>query len=176
MRRARAFDRAALAAIYDDNAQPIYRYVYRQVGQVETARDLTAQVFQNLLQAIQNGRGPEENVRAWLYRAAHNAVVDHFRRQQHRNHLPLKEDLATTGDDPVRLAEQRISAETVRAALHRLTPEQRQVITLKFLEGFSNAETAEVMGKPVGAVKSLQHRALAALARQLAPSKEKVLL
>lgn len=175
LRRASAFDRAALAAIYDDYHQPIYRYIYRQVGDVETARDLTAEVFQHFLQAIQTGKGPDQNLQAWLYRTAHNGVIDHYRRRQHRQHLPLQEELVNAHDDPAQLAEGKLSAAEVRAALHQLTAEQQQVLTLKFLEGLSNQETATVLNKPVGAIKSLQHRALAALQRQLASVKEKIL-
>ena len=174
LRRAGALDRGALAAIYDEYHQPIYRYIYRQVSDVETARDLTAEVFRRLLQAVQQGKGPDQNLRAWLYRSAHNVVVDHYRRQQHRQHLPLEEQLVNSNDDPVALAEKQLLAEQVTAALWQLTPDQRQVITLKYLEGLSNEETANVVNKPVGAVKSLQHRALAALQRQLVKTKEKV--
>jgi RNA polymerase sigma-70 factor, ECF subfamily len=175
LQRARAFDQNALAAIYDDYHQPIYRYIYRQVSDVETARDLTAEVFQRLLKAIQKDQGPNRALQAWLYRTAYHCVVDHYRRQQHRQHLPLKDELVDAADDPVSLAEARISAETVRAALHQLTPDQQQVLILKFLEGLSNQETAAVLNKPVGAVKSLQHRALATLQRRLTPVQEKVL-
>jgi RNA polymerase sigma-70 factor (ECF subfamily) len=172
LQRARACDRAALAAIYDDYHQPIYRYIYRQVGEVEPTRDLTAEVFQRFLQAIHRGTGPERA--AWLYRTAHNVVVDFYRRQQHRRHLPLDEELANAEHDPVRLAEDRLSAEQVRHALQQLTPDQQQVVILKFLEGLSNAEVATVLNKPVGAIKSLQHRALAALQRQLIPAEERL--
>lgn len=172
LRRAQALDRAALAAIYDNYHQPVYRYVYRRVGDVESARDLTAEVFRRFLQAMQDGRGPDQHLGAWLYRTAHNIVVDFFRRQQHRRHLPLEEELVNAADDPAGVAEKRLSVARVRAALQHLTPDQQQVIALKFLEGLSNQEVAAMLGKPVGAVKSLQHRALAALQRQLAPDKE----
>lgn len=167
LQRARSFDRQALAAIYDEYQQPIYRYIYRQVGDTEVARDLTADVFQRFLQALQKGQGPEEQLKAWLYRVAHNNVIDYYRRRQHRQHLPLDERLVESGESPATLAERNISAKQVREALVHLTPDQRQVITLKFLEGFSNVEVADILNKPIGAVKSLQHRALAALQRQL---------
>jgi RNA polymerase sigma-70 factor (ECF subfamily) len=175
LRQARAFDRVALAAIYDDYHQPIYRYIYRQVGEVETSRDLTAEVFRRFLQAIHDGKGPDRKVSAWLYRTAHNAVVDHYRRQQHRRHLPLDEELVEAAADPVSMAEGHISAQQVRAALRQLTSDQQQVITLKFLEGLSNTEVATVLNKPISAIKSLQHRALAALQRRLIPAKERIL-
>lgn len=174
LERARSFDRKALTSIYDDYQQPLYRYIYRQVGDVEVARDLTAEVFQRLLQAFEKGHGPEQKLKAWLYRVAHNNVVDYYRRQQHRQHLPLDERLIENGDSPAVLAERNISAQQVRKALQNLTPDQQQVITLKFLQGFSNSEVAELLDKPIGAVKSLQHRALAALQRQMALVQEHV--
>jgi RNA polymerase sigma-70 factor (ECF subfamily) len=167
-------DRARLAAVYDEHHPAIYRYVYRQVGDVETARDLAAEVFHRLLRAARGDAGPDRHLKAWLYRTAHNIVVDHYRRQGHRRHLPLDEGLIDAGDDPASSAERRLSAARVRDALSRLTPDQQQVIVLKFLEGLSNQEVADVLGKPVGAVKSLQHRALAALGRELAPDKERM--
>jgi RNA polymerase sigma-70 factor (ECF subfamily) len=163
-----------LAAIYDEYHSPIYRYIYRQVGDVESARDLTAEVFHRLLRSLQDRGGPDRNLSGWLYRTAHNMVVDFYRRQQHRRHLPLDETLVDCDDDPVETVERRLSAAQVRAALQHLTPDQRQVIVLKFLEGLSNQEVAKVLDKPVGAVKSLQHRALATLQRQLDSNKERV--
>jgi RNA polymerase sigma-70 factor (ECF subfamily) len=162
-------DRAGLAAIYDEHYPLIYRYIYRQVGDVELTRDLAAEVFHRLLRSVQKQKHPGQHLKAWLYRTAHNIVVDHYRRQQHRQHLPLDEELIDADDDPAQTAERRASAARVRAALHKLTPQQRQVIALKFLEGLSNQEVAAVLSKPIGAVKSLQHRALAALQQHLAP-------
>jgi RNA polymerase sigma-70 factor (ECF subfamily) len=174
LQRARAFDQATLAKIYDDFHQPIYRYIYRQVSDVETARDLTSEVFHRLLKSLQKKKGPDQNLQAWLYRTAYNCVVDHYRRQQHRQHLTLNEELVDVRDNPETAAENHISSELVRTALHHLTPDQQQVIILKFLEGFSNQETANILNKPVGAVKSLQHRALAALQRRLNATQEEV--
>lgn len=169
-----AFDGNKLAAIYDEFHLPIYRYIYRQVSDVEMARDLSSDVFHRLLQAVQKGNGPRQDIKAWLYRTAHNIVVDHYRRRQHRQHLPLFESIVDADMDPSGTAEQRMTADLVRVALDLLTPDQRQVISLKFLGGLSNSEVAEVMDKPIGAVKSLQHRALAALQRQLIPTKERM--
>lgn len=158
-------DRQNLAAIYDYYQPLLYRYIYRRVGDVDVALDLTGDVFRRLLQAIDQGAGPDENVRAWLYRTGHNIVVDHYRRQQHRQHLPLKDEVLSAPEDPARTAEQHLDAERVRHALQRLTPEQQQVLTLKFLEGLDNDEVAEILDRTVGSVKALQHRGLAALRR-----------
>ncbi|MBE2223308.1 MAG: sigma-70 family RNA polymerase sigma factor [Anaerolineae bacterium] len=174
--KANAFDRKAITEIYEAYQQPLYRYIYRQVGSVETARDLTSELFSRFLQAVKNGTGPTRQLKAWLYRVGHNTVVDYYRRQQHRDHLPLNDLFVDANEDPVRSAELNIDAERVRLALTRLTPDQRQVISLKFFAGFTNQEIAEVMDKPVGAVKALQHRAIAALQRQLVPMEEQAYL
>lgn len=174
--KATAFDRKAITAIYEAYQQPLYRYIYRQVGSVEAARDLTSEVFSRFLQAVKNGTGPTQQLKAWLFRVGHNTVVDYYRRQQHRNHLPLDNVLIYADTDPVRSAELNIDADRVRLALTRLTPDQRQVISLKFFAGFTNKEVAEVLDKPVGAVKALQHRAIVALQRELLPVEEQELV
>lgn len=170
-----SLDRKTLATIYDDYQPLIYRYIYRRTGEIEVARDLTAGVFERFLQAVGKGKGPAGNLRAWFYRVAHNIVVDHYRRQQHRNHVPLYDEALMTDDGPDDAVERQLQAERLRSALNQLTADQQQVVSLKFMEGLSNQEVADVLDKPVGAVKSLQHRALAALHRQLDQVEEEVL-
>lgn len=169
LREAKKGSQPALAAIYDAFHQPLYRYIYRQVDGPETARDLTADLFRRFLQALQNGTGPEQQLSAWLYRVAHNIIIDHYRRQQHRDHVPLYEEVVSADDDPVHLAEAHIATDQLYRALQQLTPDQQQIIALKFFAGLSNQEIAAIVAKPVGAVKALQHRAIAALRRQLQP-------
>ena len=172
---AKAYDRQTLADIYDEYQPQIYRYISRQVEDLDTARDLTSEVFNRFLTALESGQGPDRNLKSWLFRSGHNIVVDHYRRRQFRGHLPLSEHIPDNSTDPALEVENRLAAGRVREALETLTPDQRQVITLKFLASFSNAEVAEIMDKPVGAIKSLQHRGLASLQRQLIPAKEKTL-
>lgn len=172
LQRANNCDRNTLAGIYDDFQPRIYRYVYRQIGDVETTRDLTAEVFKRFLQAVHEGKGPAEYLSAWLYRVAHNLVVDHYRREQYRQHMPLDQDLYASGDNTGQTAENLVMAGNVRQALRQLTPDQQQVIALRFLEGLTTREVAKITGKPAGAIKSLQHRALAALQRQLLQSED----
>jgi RNA polymerase sigma-70 factor (ECF subfamily) len=174
LQRANALDRQALGTIYNDYHQRLYSYIFRRVGDVEIARDLTADVFRRFLQATANGTGPSDNLRAWLYRVAHNIVIDHYRRQQHRQSYPLEEKMICGDEDPRQEAEQQLLAAQVRVALRHLTADQQQIISLKFLEGLSNDEIAEITEKSVGAVKALQHRALAALRRQLVPFEQEV--
>jgi RNA polymerase sigma-70 factor, ECF subfamily len=172
--RARLMDSTALAAIYDEYQPLIYRYIYWQLGDVEATRDLTADVFQRFLQALRHQTGPDRYLAAWLYRTAHNVLIDHYRRQQHRQHMPLEEDTAHTDGDMADDIDQQITADKVRSALQTISDDQRHVITLKFLQGMSNEQVALMLDKPVSAVKSLQHRALAALRRHLGAQKEMV--
>jgi RNA polymerase sigma-70 factor (ECF subfamily) len=172
LERALRFDRDALAAIYDFYHPLIYKYILNRVDEPEIARDLTGELFKRFLQTLQRSQ-VITNLRAWLFRAAHNLVIDHYRRREHRRHLQLNETLPAAGPEPAIIAAAHLQADAVRKAISQLTPDQQQVITLKFLVGFSNQETADILQKPVGAVKSLQHRALASLQRQLLPVQEK---
>ena len=168
MQASKTVARSWLAEIYDQNHQPIYRYIFRQVGDMETSRELTGEVFQRLIKAVQGELISDSHVSPWLYRTAHNLVIDHHRRQKHRQHLPIDEGQIEAVADTELDAELQLCMDAVRAALQDLTYEQKQVILLKFLDGLSNQEVAERLDKSVGAIKSLQHRALAVLRHRLA--------
>ncbi len=163
--RLRALEEEALVAAYDAFQPPLYRYAYRLLGRVDVAEDVVAETFQRLIQALHRGQGPRRHIQAWLYRVTHNLAVDHYRRDP-PSLVPLTEELAAA-EKPDEEMLRRLAQERVRLALRRLTPDQQQVILLKFLEDLSNEEVAVIMGKPVGAIKSLQHRALASLRRIL---------
>ena len=168
LKGARAFDRGSLAEIYDQYSPGLYRYAIRLLGDSNQAEECVAETFSRFLQVIKRGSGPREHLQAYLYRIAHNWVTDQYRNQ---SALPLDPDYEIEGDpdsDPQLSGSDVFLKDQVRRALMQLTPNQRQVIILKFLEGWNNAEIAKAMKKPVGAIKSLQHRALAALNRLLA--------
>jgi RNA polymerase sigma-70 factor (ECF subfamily) len=142
----------------------LFRFAYRLTGDSDVAEDVVAETFSRLLIAIRNGGGPKVYLRAYLYRVAHNLAMDHHRATAP---LPLDEsDPHLTADGPSANDDVR-DQQMARQALWRLTPDQRQVIVLKFYQGLSNEEVAAALDKPVGAVKSLQHRALDALRRML---------
>jgi RNA polymerase sigma-70 factor (ECF subfamily) len=165
LHRARAFDEQALGQIYDAYFERLYRYAYRLVGDVESAQDIASETLRRLLEALRDGRAPN-HLGAWLYRVAHNLAMDQQRPAE--SIVSLESDLdQADGADTEGDSEQRIVQEQVRAALAHLTPEQQNVVVLKFLEGYSNAQVGALMNKPEGAIKSLQHRALAALKRAL---------
>ncbi len=170
--KARRFDQEALAEIYDQYSPGIYRYAYRLLGDTCMAEDCVAETFSRFLRSLQNGGGPRDQLSAYLYRVAHNWITDQYRRSPPPS-LELDEDAA----DELEGVEDTISGkqqgERLRAALMLLTPDQRQVIVLKFLNGWENDTIARAIQKPVGAVKALQHRALGSLRRMLLSEREK---
>ncbi len=134
------------------------------------AEDCVADTFSRFLLALKRGGGPRQHLQAYLYRVAHNWVVDHYRRTPP---VALEDQKALRSDvDLAQRVEHKLESERVRAALRLLTDEQRQVIVLKYLEELSNQEVANIMGKTVGAVKAMQHRALASLERLLIAAEE----
>jgi RNA polymerase sigma-70 factor (ECF subfamily) len=139
------------------------------VGDAALAEDLTGELFLRVLRAIRNERAWRDSFAAWVYRIAHNLVVDHFRRQPPVPSLSLDETLLVSKEDgPVHAAESAIDRGRLRQAIARLTPDQQQVLALRFGEGFKAREVARMMQKTTGAVEALQRRALAALRRMLA--------
>ncbi|HOT92124.1 MAG TPA: sigma-70 family RNA polymerase sigma factor [Anaerolineae bacterium] len=174
LRRARQWNEDALTQIYDTFAPVIYRYVYRHVGHQNTAEEITAETFHRFLVALKQGGGPTEHLSAWLYRVAHNLIVDFYRRQpaQEPESLDGVEETLAESDRGVVHVEQQMQVERARAALRQLTPLQQQVITLRYLEELSNAEIARVVERTEGAVKALQHRALDSLRRILEEGNE----
>ena len=168
LRRARRYDEQALVEIYDTLSPAIYAYAMRLLGDVDLAEDCVAETFSRFLNALSAGGGPKDYLKAYLYRVAHNWITDRYRHT--RPETPLDQNLELTADEkaePHTSVVDKMERQELRAALALLTPEQRQVVTLKYLENLDNAEIAEALQKPVGAIKSLQHRALGTLRRIL---------
>jgi len=168
LKRAKTYDPAALSELYDRYAPKMYAYIYRRVDDAALAEDLTSELFLRTLQAIQNEQVWRKSFSAWLYRIAHNLVVDHYRHRLPASEIPLDEELAATGGNPAATVETNLDHERLRAAVGRLTPEQQEVLALRFGQGFKAREVGEIMGKTTGSVEALQHRGLAALRRILA--------
>lgn len=165
---AAGFDEKALGEIYDRYEARIYSYIYRRTGNESLAEDLTAQVFLKMLEAIRNDKGWRSSFSGWLYRIAHNAVIDYYRQRDRQQQVSLEDTLTTTASDhnPVVMAEASLDAERLRSAISRLTDEQAEVVTLRFLEGYSIGEVALMLDKTEGSIKALQYRAVTTL-RQL---------
>jgi RNA polymerase sigma-70 factor (ECF subfamily) len=167
LERARAYDVDALGELYDQYAPLIYAYLYRRVHDAQLAEDLTGEVFVRVLQAIQSEQFWHISFRGWLYRIAHNLLVDHYRKQPSVPMLALDEQLVAAQGDPDSALAEKLSRQDLLAAISQLTLAQQQVLVLRFGEQLAAREVAEIMGKSVGAVELLQHRALIALRRIL---------
>jgi RNA polymerase sigma-70 factor (ECF subfamily) len=155
----------ALAEIYDTYSPGLYRYAMRLLGDTGLAEDCVAETFARYLKALQERRGPREHLQAYLYRIAHNWIVDLYR--DHQQTFALSEALPCD-EVPEEEAAKHIRQKQVRKAIRSLTPDQQKVITLKYLEDWCNEEIAQVLHKPIGAIKSIQHRALVSLQKLLA--------
>jgi len=162
--RARSLDPDALAELHERYYRMLYFYVLGRVGERAVAEDVTAEAFIRLLEAFHRGRGPERHLAAWLFRTADHLVADHHRARYRHPEVPLEEEWGSSREEEW---EDVVLQERVREALNHLTPDQRAVILMRFWMDLPLARIAQELGKSVGAVKLLQHRALAALAKRL---------
>jgi RNA polymerase sigma-70 factor (ECF subfamily) len=166
--RAQAGDRGALEELYLLHFDRIYSYLHVSVGNKHDAEDLTTQTFLKMLESIGRFRWQSAPFSAWLFRIAHNLAMDHFRAT--RRWQP-EEDVPEPPADESTSAEagalESIGQKSMMELIEDLSPEQQQVLTLKFVFNFANGEVATILGKTEGAIKSLQHRALASLQKQL---------
>jgi RNA polymerase sigma-70 factor (ECF subfamily) len=161
-------DRHALEELYLLHFDRIYSYLHMSVGNRHDAEDLTTQVFVKMLESIGNFRWRSAPFSAWLFRIAHNLAMDHFRANKR---WQLEEEVPEPDPGEGSAAEEEalesIGRQSMLQLIEKLSPEQQQVLTLKFVFNFSNADAATILDKTDGAIKSLQHRALASLQRQL---------
>ncbi len=167
VRKATQGDQEAFGQIYEQYFDKIYRYVAFKIGDKTEAEDMTQQVFLKALRSISSFKWKGKTILAWLYRIAHNQVVDYYRKTKKRNDSYLDESLVSSNSNPQKLAEHKFDVERVVNATRRLTDLQREVIALRFTSELSTAEVAEIMGKKQGAIKALQHSAVVALRKQL---------
>src|SRR5882762_7961426 len=170
--RASKGEAAAFGLLYDRHVDAIYRYVYYRVRDDAEAEDLTSDVFMRALKAMPRYE-PRQAFLAWLYRIARNAVIDRARKGNRQ--VSFEDALEHPGVDKIVEPDAEILAHsdsaTLRDALQQLTPLQREVVVLRFLEGFSTLEIAGMVGKREGTIRGIQFRAIGAL-RQLIPSRE----
>jgi RNA polymerase sigma-70 factor (ECF subfamily) len=169
--RAQNGQREALEELYLLHFDRIYGYLHLSVGNRHDAEDLTTQTFLKMLEAIGRFRWKSAPFSAWLFRIAHNLAMDHFRaarRWQPEEEVPEPDDAQESSAEEAAL--ESIGRRSMIELIEKLSPEQKQVLTLKFVFNFSNGEAATILGKTEGAVKSLQHRALGSLQKQIASS------
>jgi RNA polymerase sigma-70 factor (ECF subfamily) len=167
--RAQKGDRSALEELYLIHFDRIYSYLHVSVGNRHDAEDLTTQTFLKMLESIGRFRWQSAPFSAWLFRIAHNLAMDHFRaRKRVQPEEEVPEPIGSEEPSAELEAMQSIGRQSMLELIDKLSPEQQQVLTLKFVFNFPNADVAKILDKTEGAIKSLQHRALASLQKQLA--------
>jgi RNA polymerase sigma-70 factor (ECF subfamily) len=167
IQKAKQGDKQAISELYCRHVDLVHRYIWTRVGEDALAEDLTAQVFLKALEGLPTYEPGTRPFVAWLYRIAYARVVDHWRRQERRLEVPLHETLPAPEPGPGELL--TVEAEWSQAIdlLAQLTDDQQDVLILRFIGEMTLAEVAETLEKTVGAIKAIQHRALASLARLL---------
>jgi RNA polymerase sigma-70 factor (ECF subfamily) len=161
-------DRDALEELYLIHFDRIYSYLHVSVGNRHDAEDLTTQTFLKMLEKIGSFKWQAAPFSAWLFRIAHNLAMDHFRsRRRWQPEEEVPEPLGEEEPSAELAAMKTIGRESMLKLIERLSPEQQQVLTLKFVFNLPNAEVAAILDKTEGAIKSLQHRALVSLQKQI---------
>src|SRR4026207_1532565 len=153
----------AFGQLYDAYMERIYRFVYFRVEDQQTAEDITSQVFLKAWSNLDRFSFNRTPYLAWLYTIAHNAVIDHYRTRKVTTAL---DDVQLSQPDAAEAVENQIDLtvemKTIKTAMQSLTDDQQQVLHLRFIEGMSNTEIAQQLGKREGAIRALQMRGLQA--------------
>jgi RNA polymerase sigma-70 factor, ECF subfamily len=167
--RAQSGESEAFGCLYDQYADTVYRYIYYRVGGRATAEDLTSETFLRALRRISTFTWQGRDFGAWLVTIARNLVADHFKSSRFRLEITTGEmlDANEVERSPEDAVLESLSNAALLKAVRKLNPQQQECVTLRFLQGLSVAETARVMGKNEGAIKTLQYRAVRTLARLL---------
>jgi len=168
VQRARQGEQEAFAQLYESHFDKIFRYVVLKIRNQAEAEDMTQQVFIKAYESIGSYQSQGVPFTAWLFRIAHNQMVDYVRKQSKKQTVPLDESLQIKDDSDVEHeVEVKIEMEKVVLATAKLTKAQREVISLRFAGGLSITEAAKTMRKSEGAIKALQHSAILALRKTL---------
>lgn len=159
--RARSGNREAFGQLYQHYYQPIYRYVFYRVNHQEETEDLTEKIFLKAWERLPSYRG-DASFKSWVYRIAHTIVIDHYRTR--KRPLPLNEAAPLVDGRPdletILVAQEKIAQ--LQTIMSRLSPLDQQVLTLRFINGLSTEETAQILERTIGSVRVMQHRALKA--------------
>ena len=156
-----------LASLYDEYFNKIASYIYVRIGDKNEAENLAGEVFLKALESLKSYKERGIPMQAWLYRIAHNVSVDHLRKRGRTTIVPIDDVLVESREDPVEMAEKNIEMERVSKAMQKLTPEQREVVRLRFFGDLSSKEVGTILRKSDGAVREMQRASIEKLRRLL---------
>ncbi len=158
---------AAFAGLYEQHYDKIVRYIFVRVGNQREAEDLGGDVFVKALESFDSYRGSKEQMPGWLFKIAHNLVVDHVRKVSKQRNIPLEDVDPPDPNNLEEMVERKSEIERLRKALDQLTPAQREVIGLRFFAGLPSDEVGKILGKKSGAVREMQRAAMEVLRREM---------
>ncbi len=165
---ARQGQETALMQIYESYFPPIYQYIRLRVNDRHEAEDLASEVFLKFVKALRGPNAPRHSLRGWLFKVARNSIATHHSRIKQQPEIELDEWFAAPSDhDPEVVFLRNLSIHVVHEAMRNLTGEQQEVLVLRFGQQLSLEETADIMGKSVGAIKTMQFRAVESMRRLL---------
>ncbi|MFC2046916.1 sigma-70 family RNA polymerase sigma factor [Chloroflexota bacterium] len=150
----------ALANLYEEYYDKIARYIFTKLGDQTQAEDLASEVFLKALRSLGSYEERGIKMESWLFRIAHNLIVDHFRKATKHRTIPIDTVEIESEEDPVKIAETNIEFEKVSQAMKKLGKEQREVLELRFFGGLTSKETGNVLKKNDGAIRQMQHAAV----------------
>jgi len=158
-----------LASLYEAYYDKIARYILSHIGDKTEAEDLASEVFMKALQSLKTYEDRGMPMQAWLFRIAHNLIVDYLRKTKKYKVLPIETMEIIDESDPVDTAEINIEIGRVKAAMQNLTEDQREVVRLRFFGGLTSQEVSQILNKSDGAVREMQRASLEKLRQLLAP-------
>jgi RNA polymerase sigma-70 factor (ECF subfamily) len=162
---------ARLVALYEEYYEKIARYVYVHIGDKSESEDIASEVFLKALKSIKTYRDTGLPMQAWLFKIAHNMIVDHLRKVSRVKTIPIDTVEIIDNHDPIDAVEKKLEMEKVKAAMVELTEEQREVLRLRFFGGLTSREAAGILQKSDGAVREMQRAALEKLRQLLGENK-----
>lgn len=165
--RAKALEGRAWEELFAAHYQPLCRFLRFRLGEQTAAEDIASQVFVEAIAGIERYEYRGRPLSAWLYRIARNLISDYVRAKSRDAGIHIE---PSSEESPLRIVERDFEQQQLVVAMERLTDEQREVVFLRFFSELPTAETARTMGRTEGAVKAMQHRALATMRRVLSPS------
>jgi len=160
--RARQGDKEAFGDLYELYLTEMYSYVFYRVNNGLDAEDLTEQVFLKAWKSLSAFQG-KTSFRSWIYRIAYGTVIDHYRTRKQVVELDEKNSPEIEGPLPEEQLINQEKADLMAGAIQKLAPLQQHVLILRFINGFSTEETADIVDRSAGAVRVIQHRALKAM-------------
>ena len=159
-----------LASLYEEYYDKIARYVYVHIGDRTEAEDISGEVFLKALESLKSYQERGIPMQSWLFRIAHNMVVDHLRKAAKRKTVPIDTVQIEGGTDPMEVTERNIEMERVAKAMEKITKEQREVLRLRFFGGLTSKEAGSILNKSDGAVREMQRAAIENLRKLLISS------